>query len=56
MQFKIIACLAAFFAVSAAQLPCAVVSVGDACPDGYRVCGPLGPTQTRCCPTTQVCL
>ncbi|KAJ7824929.1 hypothetical protein B0H13DRAFT_2331753 [Mycena leptocephala] len=56
MQFKLIACLAALFTVAAAQLPCAVVFVGEACPDGYRVCGPLGLTQIRCCPITQVCL
>ncbi|KAJ7765899.1 hypothetical protein DFH07DRAFT_770041 [Mycena maculata] len=50
MQFKVIAFIAALFAVTAAQTDCVTILDGSICPMGYSVCGPVEVGQTKCCP------
>ncbi|KAJ6583513.1 hypothetical protein DFH09DRAFT_1360136 [Mycena vulgaris] len=49
MQFKVLAFVAALFAVAAAQTDCVNVLEGEVCPTGFIVCGPVVPGQTKCC-------
>ncbi|KAJ7041536.1 hypothetical protein C8F04DRAFT_1391068 [Mycena alexandri] len=55
MQFKIIAFVAAFFTVAAAQTDCLTILTGSICPVGYTVCGPVVVGRTKCCPSSEIC-
>ncbi|KAJ7919600.1 hypothetical protein B0H13DRAFT_1868359 [Mycena leptocephala] len=48
--FKLVAFIAALFAVATAQNNCLTIHKGSACPVGYRVCGPVEVGVTKCCP------